>query len=94
MKKLTTVAAAFAAIIAFGPSLAIASDNYCTSAPRSEWRSVDDIKTAAEALDYQVNRVKSEDSCYEIYALDKNGKRVEVYFDPVSLNVVRVKDKS
>jgi len=94
MRKLTTIAAALVAAAVLGAGTAMASEAECNAAPKAEWKTSDDVKAAAEAAGYRVERVKSEDNCYEVYGRDKDGKRVEVYFDPVSLKVVRVKDKS
>lgn len=69
---------------------AAAASDYCTMAPSSEWRSQDDARAAATALGYEVVRVKVEDGCYELYAR-KDGRKLEVYMDPVKLTVVREK---
>ncbi len=96
MKNLIKATTAIAASLALGSTMAIAGDDArCASAPRSEWRSIDDVRTAAEALGYKdVRKIEAEDGCFEAYAFDKDGRRVEIYRDPVSLNIVRVKDKS
>lgn len=95
MKNSVLLALAIAAPLAFGSTVAVASDENCTSAPRSEWRSMDDVKTAVEKLGYKdVRKIEAEDGCYEAYAFDKNGRRVELYIDPVNLKIVRVKGKS
>lgn len=87
---------ALAASMAFGASVANASDDYddCSKAPRSEWRTQDDAKAAAKAQGYKVSRVKVDDGCYELYARDRSGKRLELYVDPVTLKIVKVEDKS
>ena len=94
MKNSAFLAIAVASPLVLGSTVTLASeDEICTSAPRSDWRSVDDVRAAAEALGYKdIRRVKVDDGCYEAYASDKDGRRVEVYFDPVSLKIVRVED--
>jgi len=95
MNKFTAVALTLASTLIVGTSIAAASGEYCTSAPRSQWRSIDDVRVAVEALGYKnVRKIEIDDSCFEAYAFDKDGRRVEVYVDPVSLKVVRVKNKS
>jgi hypothetical protein len=42
-------------------------------------------------MGYKVRQVKVEDGCYEIYAVDKNGQRIEAYFNPVTAEVVKTK---
>ena len=92
----TVLAAIVAATMTFGTGIAQASDDdaSCANAPRSEWRTPDDVKAAAEAQGYQVKSVKTEGSCFEVYAHDKSGRRTELYVDPVSLQILKVKDKS
>jgi hypothetical protein len=53
--------------------------------------SLKDIEAKATAMGYKVRQVKIEDGCYEIYALDKDGKRVEAYLNPVTADVVETK---
>ncbi len=95
MSIIKSVTAALTLVALAGTTLpANASDDNCTSAPSAEWRTKDEATAAADALGYKVSRMKVEDSCYEAYAHDKDGRRVEIYIDPMTLKVVRVKDKS
>ena len=80
------IAAAFAAAVP-----AAASSKNCGNAPQNQWMSLDDITTKATGMGYKVHQVKIEDGCYEIYAVDKNGNRVEAYFNPVTAEVVKAK---
>ena len=52
--------------------------------------SEDALKTKATAMGYDVKNIKVEDGCYEIYAI-KDGKRVEVYLNPVTAKIAREK---
>lgn len=61
-----------------------ASASECTSAPQDQWKSEDAIKAAAKDMGYDVRRVKVEDGCYEVYGIDKNGNKAEIYFDPMT----------
>jgi hypothetical protein len=63
----------------------------CGNAPQSSWLSLADVEAKATAMGYKVRQVKIEDGCYEIYALDKDGKRVEAYLNPVTAEVVETK---
>ncbi|MBX3578324.1 MAG: PepSY domain-containing protein [Rhizobiaceae bacterium] len=89
MRNLVTALAL--ATIAFAAAPALADDSQCTTAPQSEWMTIDAITAKFVADGYQVRQVKIEDSCYEIYAKDKAGNRVETYVDPVSGDVVKTK---
>jgi hypothetical protein len=50
--------------------------------PVAEWQSRAALRTKLEADGWQVRSIKTEDGCYEAYAVDKDGKRVEAYFNP------------
>lgn len=44
-----------------------------------------DFKAALEKQGYQIRTFKvSKGKCYEIYGLDKAGKKVEIYFNPAT----------
>ncbi len=64
---------------------AFASDDAaCGNAAPDQWMSQDAIKAKATDLGYEVRRVKVEDGCYEVYGIDKNGAKVELYMNPVT----------
>jgi hypothetical protein len=56
----------------------------CTTAPQTQWLSLEALQTKVEALGYKVKKAKLKNACGEIYALDKNGGRVELFVDPTS----------
>ena len=45
----------------------------------------------AKGLGYDVRSITAENGCLEAYAIDKDGKRVEVYLNPATGDVVQVK---
>ncbi len=56
----------------------------CT-APKENWKPEASFKKELEAQGYQIKNFKvTKGNCYEIYGTDKAGKKVEIYFDPVS----------
>ncbi len=67
-----------------GPALA---SERC-QAPQDQWRPVEELKTQLTAKGWTINNVKTEDGCYEVYAKDETGKKVEIFFDPVSFEAV------
>lgn len=79
------------AIIAATPILALASPS-CTKEPKSKWMSEDAMKTKIDSLGYKVKTFEITGNCYEIYGKDKDGKRAEVYFNPVSGDIVQKGD--
>ncbi len=85
-----TAAALSAALVAI-PAHASDDDARCAAAPRDQWMSIDAAKAKGVELGYEVRQVKEEDGCYELYAIDKNGAKVELYLHPVTGAVVRSK---
>lgn len=63
----------------------------CDSGPESGWQSQDTLKEQLAAKGWQVRRIKVDGGCYEAYALDDKGNRVEAYFDPRTLESVPTK---
>jgi hypothetical protein len=60
----------------------------CTLAPQSQWLSLDAIQAKVEALGYRVQKAKLKVACGELYSIDKNGSRVELFVDPTSGAIV------
>jgi hypothetical protein len=55
------------------------------SAPKAQWQPEATFKKDLEAQGYKIKTFKvTKGQCYEIYGTDKAGKKVEIYFDPVS----------
>lgn len=62
----------------------------CTSEPKANWLSEAAMKAKLADLGYKFRVFKvTKDNCYEIYGHDKAGKRVEVYFHPVTGAIVK-----
>ena len=69
-----------------GPAFA---EPQCTTEPRDKWISESEMKLKVASLGYQAKVFKvTRGNCYEIYGLDKAGKRIEVYFHPITGKVV------
>ncbi len=82
----------FAAILAgLTLSASLATANEGCSAPAVEWQSVEALKSKLEGAGWTVKRIKTEDGCYEAYATDEQQHRVEAYFDPKTLAMVKMK---
>jgi hypothetical protein len=63
----------------------------CT-VPEDQWMKEADFKAKIEAQGYTIKTFKvSKGKCYEIYGLDKNGKKVEIYFDPKTAQILEQK---
>ncbi|GLQ07997.1 hypothetical protein GCM10007924_32190 [Sneathiella chinensis] len=73
-----------------GMSTAYASDDKC-SVPLSEWQPREALQQKLEKDGWTVKRIKTDDGCYEAYAIDEKGRRVEVYFNPKTFDMVKMK---
>jgi len=87
---MNTILIAATLVTLLAPAAAYASQD-CPDVPRDQWMSDAAITEKAKTLGYDVRSIKAEDGCREAYALDKDGKRVEVYFHPGTGDVLRVK---
>ena len=69
--------------------LAAHADPTCTTEPKEKWLSEAAIKAKIAAFGYhKIRSFKVTESCYEIYGSDKRNKLVEVYFNPVTGEIV------
>ena len=87
MRHIAVIAAAIA--IASGhAALAGSLDRPCTAASRDQWLTLEQLKAKAEAQGYKISKAKMKDTCAEIYALDANGARTELFLDPTDGAIV------
>ncbi len=59
--------------------------------PKDKWMKEADFKSKIEGQGYKIKTFKIANGCYEIYGHDKDGKRVEIYFNPQTAEVVKAK---
>lgn len=87
MKKTlaTFVIAGTAALLSFG---AMAGPK-CTDAPREKWMPAEQMKARILKDGYTIDKFKVSGRCYEIYGQDKDGRDVEIYFDPTNGRIVK-----
>jgi hypothetical protein len=50
--------------------------------PKTEWRSHNDLYKKLTDEGWVIRQMKETPTCYEVYAKDPKGKRVEVFFHP------------
>ena len=81
-----------AVVVAALPTAASAGAN-CKANPKAEWMSETDAKARLMAQGYKIDKFKIDGNCYEIYGSNKDGKKVEIYFDTKSLEVVKAEVK-
>jgi len=77
-----------AALILSSSSLALAGAD-CPAAPKEKWMPEAKMKEMILSQGYKIKKFKVDGNCYEIYGWDKEGKKVEIYYNPVDGSVVK-----
>jgi hypothetical protein len=76
----TAAIALFAALPGHATGLAT-----CDSGPRETLQSQEKLEKMLAEKGWQIRRIKEDGGCYEVYALNEKGERVEAYFHPRTL---------
>jgi hypothetical protein len=87
MKTVRTVFLAVAASLAFAQSHATGLAT-CDSGKRETWQPQEKLEKMLIEKGWQIRRIKEDGGCYEVYAVDEKGERVEAYFHPRTLALV------
>jgi len=90
MQEMNTRTIIAIAALALMSGSALASSDKCNE-PKDKWMSMDDAKAKVVAMGYEVRKLKVEDGCYEAYAI-KDSKKYELYMNPVTAEVVEMKE--
>lgn len=64
----------------------------CESGPEEGWRPTAELEKQLVEKGWEVRRIKVDGGCYEVYALNEKGERVEAYFHPETLEPVPLDD--
>lgn len=88
MRPITAVLIAAAVLGTAATASAGSLGRPCTSAPESQWLSLDQLRSKVEAQGYEVRKAKLKKACGEFYTRDKNGNQVELFVDPTSGAIV------
>lgn len=56
--------------------------------PAAEWQPREALASKLKAMGWDVRSIKTEDGCYEAYAVDAKGEKIEAYFNPKTLERV------
>jgi len=63
-------------------------DVTCPAVPKAEWRPHAELATKLKAEGWVIRRMEATPTCYEVYAKDPQGKRIEAFFNPKTLERV------
>jgi hypothetical protein len=75
--------APLALVVAVG-SAAAHGNVKCPAHPKAEWKPHTELHEKLTKEGWVVRRMEKTATCYEVYAKDPNGKRIEAFFDPVT----------
>ena len=88
MRTITMIAVTLTALGGISVAQAGSLGRPCTNAPQSQWLSLEALKAKAAAQGYRVQTAKISKACGEIYALDQNNGRTELFVDPTSGEII------
>lgn len=70
--------------------VALAEDDMC-NVPEADRQPIEALQSKLESEGWTVKNIKVDEGCYEAYATNAEGKRMETYFDPKTFEVVEEK---
>ena len=73
------------AVLMAAPSLAAGT---CSTAPAAQFKPRAALEAQLKTEGLMVRRIKVEKGCYEVYAVDKSGKKVNVAYNAETLDKV------
>lgn len=89
MKKLIVLSICVASALHFSSVFATGRMT-CDSGDPAKWKSQDELQASVIEQGWKVRRIKIDGGCYELYGTNPDGKRVEAYFDPLTLEKLLV----
>lgn len=79
-----------AAVLAFANTASADPKEKCTTEPKAKWQDQAKFQENLKKEGYKIKVFKvTKGDCYEIYGWNKEGKKVEIYFNPVTAAVVK-----
>jgi len=63
----------------------------CDSGAQETWKPQAELEKQLTDKGWKVRRIKVDGGCYEVYALNEKGEKVEAYFHPQTLEPVPTK---
>ena len=79
------LASILASILAVFSLSAFAAEPECTKESKDKWKDKAAFEKDLVGQGYKIKKFKvTKSNCYEIYGHDQEGKKVEIYFNPVT----------
>ena len=82
MKTMFTFAALAVVGLAISPAYAAGK---CAAGPKSAWQPKSALESQLQTEGFTVKQIKIESGCYEVYATDKGGKRINMAYNAQTL---------
>lgn len=82
-------------LVSFNLTLMVApalADDECEE-PIADWQPREILKQRLEQQGWVVQRIRIDDGCYEVRALNERGRRIKATFSPASLILLKLKVK-
>lgn len=67
----------------------IASD--LCEVPEADRQPIESLQLKLESEGWEIKKIKVDDGCYEAYAVNAEGQKVEAYFDPQTFELIKSK---
>ncbi len=65
----------------------------CTDVEKSAWKTQDEAMAVATAAGYETRKMKINGTCYEVYGIGKDGALFELFYNPVTLELMKTVKK-
>ena len=91
MLRIISAALAAAAFAIASPQFAGATGlATCESGSPDGWQPAEKLSAMLKEKGWTVRNIKVDGGCYEVYAIDEKGERIDAYFHPVTLERVPI----
>lgn len=87
----TLALAVLAASLAVAMPSAARADGRC-AVPLADWQPREALKAKLEGAGWKVLKIRADDGCYKVLAVDPEGRTVKSRFDPATLDRVEGRD--
>lgn len=74
-------------LVAVLSTRAALADRHC-DVPMADWQPREALQQKLAEKGWQIQRIRTDDGCYKVHALDEQGRRVEVKVDPATLEIL------
>ncbi len=92
MRK-TAIALALSIPLMFAGTAMADSFDKCTDEPQEKWKTQKEIEDVATGAGYDVRKSKIKGSCYEVYGVGKDGTLMELFYNPVTAELMFTEKK-